>query len=183
MKATLAALFLSMTLTTGAFAADSVVYTIKAHEVLTLKKVSKTRYDKIAQVVTGNASLDYATASGPKNIMSQDINEASVDPVTLEITGKNVLRIVDVKENINQEVPATIATSLFGSVKKITVSSSTMDALYAASMKKAGLDTLRALKLFGGAVKSSIVTSNMECLPDGDLLICQQDQTLLFSIK
>lgn len=183
MKATLAALVLSLSFATTSFAAESVVYTIKGHEVLTLKKISKTKFDKISQVVTGSASLDYVSPRGSRNIMSQDINEAGLEYVSLEITGKNILRVVDVKENINQEIPATINTSLFGSVKKISIDSKTMEGLYAASMKKAGLDTLRALKLFGGAVQSTINTSSMECTPDGDLLICQQDQSLVFTLK
>lgn len=183
MKATLAALALSLSFATTAFAAEGVVYTVKGREVLTLRKISKTKFDKISQVVTGTASLDYVSAKGSKNIMSQDINEAGQEHVSLEITGKNVLRVIDVKENINQEVPATISTSLFGSVKKISVDSKTMEGLYAESMKRAGLDTLRALKLFGGAVQSTINTSSMECTPDGDLLICQQDQSLVFTIR
>ncbi len=178
MKTTLAVFALALTLSTSAFAGDRLVYTVKGHEVLTLKKISKTRFTKISQVVTGQASLDYITAKGVKNLSSQEINEASEELVSLEVTGKNVVRLIDIKENINKEIPATVNTSLFGSVKAITVSAQTMEGLYAASMKKSGLDTLRNLRLLGGAISSSIVSTDMKCAADGDLLICQQDQTL-----
>ena len=183
MKTTLAALPLLLTFSTSTFAAEGIVYTVKTHEVLTLKKVSKTKFEKISQVATGSAKLDYISANGSKNMMSQNINEASQEMVSLEVTGKNIVRIVDEKEAINKKIPATISTSLFGSVKKIKIDANTMQGLYAASMKEAGLDILGGFRLFGGIFSSSITSTDLNCTADGDLLICQQDQTLLMVLE
>ncbi len=183
MKMTFAALAFVMAFSTSAFSAEGLVYTVKVHEVLTLKKVAKTKFEKISQVATGQAKLDYVSGSGTKNMMSQDINEASEEAVSLEVTGKNIVRLIDVKENINKEIPATINTSLFGAVKKITVDAKTMQGLYAASMKKAGRDTLGGFSLFAGALRSTINSTDMNCAADGDLLICQQDQVLVMTLE
>ena len=184
MKLTFAVLALTLSLSSTVFAAEGLVLSIKTHEVLTLKKVSKTKFEKISQVATGTASFDHITAKGSKNLMSQAINEADdQNVVSLEVTGKNILRVTDAKEAINKEIPAVINTSLFGSIKKIKVTSATMQGLYAASMKKSGLDVFKKLRLFGGALTSSIISSDMDCEADGDLLICQQDATLVLAAE
>lgn len=180
----IAALALAMTFTTTSFAAEGLILTVKAHEVLTLKKISKTKFEKISQVATGVASLDNVSARGTQNIMSQDINEADTNNyISLEVTGKNILRVVDQKEAINKEVQATISTSLFGAVKKIKVDSNVIYSLYAASMKKSGLDVLRGVRMFGGLLSSSLTTSDMNCEADGDLLVCKQDSVLILGAQ
>lgn len=186
MKSTISAIAMALMLSTSAFGAEGLFLTIKTHEVLTLKKVTKTRFEKISQVATGTASLDVINARGTKNLMSQDINEADTqNAVTLEVTGKNILRVVDIKENIDQEVPATIGKSLFGTVKSITIDSQTMEGLYAASMKESGLDALRGLRVlaFGGLLSSKLNTTDMNCKADAELMVCTQDATLVMSVE
>ena len=58
-----------------------------------------------------------------------------------------------------------------------------MEALYSASMKKSGLDLLKNLMILsGGAITSSVITNDLNCLPDGDLLVCQQDATVMLGL-
>ena len=52
----------------------------------------------------------------------------------------------DEKEKINTEIEAAIETSLFGSVKSITIDSKTADALYAEAYKRTGIDILKNAK-------------------------------------
>lgn len=184
MKSTLLAILFTVSFTATAFSAEGIVLSVKTREVLTMKKISKTQFVKISQVVTGKASLDHFGAKGVRNIMSQDINEGDAQNlVQLEVTGKNILRIIDIRENIDQEVPATINTSLFGSVKKISVDSQTMEALYSESMKKSGLDLLKNLRLLGGALTSKLDISSLNCDADGELLVCRQDANLTINGK
>ncbi len=180
MKSTLAAIALAMAFTTTGFAAEGIVYTVKTHEVLTLKKISKTKFEKISQVATGVATLENVSGSRRETITSENINEADTNNyVSLEVTGKNIVRLVDQAEAINKEVPATISTSLFGSVKKINVNATIVNSLYANSIKKAGIRAFRSLGLFSIFLSSSLTTTDMNCEADGDLLVCTQDSVLL----
>jgi DNA-binding protein len=186
MKTALVLITLSLTFASTSFASESISLTIKTHEILTLKKVSKSRFEKISDAATGLAKLDFNSGSLSKNLMSQEVNETdTTSQVSYEVTGKNILKIVDSKEAINKEVQADINKSFFGNIKSIKISSETMQSLYAASMKKSGLDVLKNLRFIGGgaALTSSIVTSDMDCKADGDLLVCEQDATLSLGIE
>lgn len=184
MKTTLAAIALALTFTVTASAAEGLVFTVKTHEVLTLRKISKTKFEKISQVATGVATFENVSGDRREVITSQDINEADTNNyISLEVTGKNIVRLVDQAEAINKEVPATISTSLFGSVKKININATIVHSLYANSIKKAGMNAFRNLRMFSIFLSSSLTTTDMNCEADGDLLVCKQDSVLLVGAK
>ena len=181
MKSSLVVLSLVAFMSSSAFA-TSVKFDIQLHEILTLKKVSNTRFEKISDVATGVASLEMDVNGEKKTLLKQALNEAApANEVSIEITGKNIVRIIDQKENINQEVEADINKSLFGGLKSITLKSATLQALYSESLKKSGLDILRGLNV-GGQLSSDVTFSDEVCTKDGDLLICNQDSHLEINI-
>lgn len=188
MKTTLSVLAFALTITfvTTLSASESIALTVKTHETLTLKKVSKTRFEKLTQNATGKAELGLISGTQIKELYSQDINETdNTSALALEVTGKNVLRVEDAKEGINQEVQADINKSFLGNVKSIKIDSATIQGLYAKSMKKSGLDVLKKLRVFGAggaSLQSSIITSDLNCADEGDLLVCQQDATLIIAV-
>lgn len=186
MKKTLAVLALSLSFASVSLAAEtSIALTIKTHETLILRKVTKTSFSKISQNAVGSAKVNFISGSQVKELYSQEINETdNTSALTLEATGKNVLKVVDEKEQINQEVKAEIKKSLLGSIKTIKIDSATMQGLYAKSMKKSGLDVLKNLRIFGkgSALRSSLTTTDLNCSAEGDLLVCNQDATLLIEV-
>ncbi len=185
MKTTFALVALSLSFVTTSFASESITFTMKTHETLTLKKVSKVRFEKISDNAVGSASLDYISGTQVKNLYYQDIDESdNSSPLTFEVKGKNLLKVEDSKERINKEVQADIKRSLFArNIKRIKIDSNTMQVLYADSMKKSGLSVLKKLRVLGGgALTSSLIFSDMNCNADGDLLVCEQDSTLLIGI-
>jgi len=123
MKSSLVVLSLVALVSSSAFAA-SVKFDIQLHEILTLKKVSNTRFEKISDIATGTASLEMEVNGVKKTLLKQALNESAPENnVAIEITGKNTVRIIDQKENINQEIQADINKSLFGGLKTITIKS------------------------------------------------------------
>ncbi len=186
MKTALILITLSVSFANVSNASEAINLTVKTHETLKLKKVSKDRFEKISDAATGIVQLDYINGATSKNLMSKEINESDTTTViSYEVTGKNILKIEDSKEAISQEVEAEISKSFFGTLKSIKISSETMQSLYSASIKKSGLDLLKNLKVLGaGASISSTVTStDMDCKADGDLLTCEQDATLALVIE
>lgn len=184
MKVSITVFCLLAIVSTSAFASSSVKFDIKLHEVLTLKKVSTNRFEKISSASTGIAQLDVTNDGVTTNLMKQALNES--DPsnaISMELTGKNIIRIIDQKENINQEIQADVSKSFFGNLKSITIKSKTLEALYAESLKNSGLDSLRGLNISGQLNLASDVTFSDEvCMPEGDLLICNQDSHLSINI-
>lgn len=181
MKSSLVVLSLVAFMSSSAFAA-SVKFDVQLHEILTLKKVSNTRFEKISDIATGTASLEMEINGEKKSLLKQALNEsAPANNVAIEITGKNTVRIIDQKENINQEVQADINKSLFGGLKSITIKSETLQALYSESLKKSGLDILRGLNV-GNQFSSEVTFSDEICSRDGDLLVCIQDSHLEINI-
>ena len=181
MKITLAALVLTLSLTTTAFAQNSVNLKIGAEEILTLKKIADNKYEKISDNVIGNISLSVDANGTKQTLVNQAINDSNArNDFTLELTGKNIVRVTDLKEAINQEVQANIQKTFFGKLKTISIDSKTMEALYAASLQKAGIDVLKNLNINQGAgtLTSKINSSSLECNADGDLLVCNQTQEL-----
>jgi len=186
MKTSLAVLALTLSFATGAFAKDSVNLNIKANDTITLRKAENKRFLKISESVTGKVSLTLDSNGKKQNILSQELNESNArNDLSLEVTGKNILRVIDAKENINQEVQADIHTSIVGRVKSLSVDSKTMEALYAEGLKKEGLDTLKGLNIDEekGSLTSRITTSDLTCNAEGDLLICNQTQELDLTIS
>lgn len=173
----------ALTLSFSSFASENITLTMKMHETLNMKKVSKTRFEKISDGVTGKMSVDYISGTTVKNLATRDINESDdTSALSYEVTGKNILKVDDAKENISKEVKAEIDKSLFGNIKGIKIDASTMEQLYAASMKKSGMDILKNYRIPGLGFGSSIVLSDMNCKADADLLVCQQDTTLTMQI-
>lgn len=181
MKSTIVTLSLVALISSNAFGA-SVKLDVQLHEILTLKKVSNTRFEKISDIATGTASLEMEVNGVKKTLLKQALNESAPENnVAIEITGKNTVRIIDQKENINQEIQAEINKSLFGGLKTITIKSETLQALYSESLKKSGLDILRGLDL-GNQFASDVTFSDEVCTKDRDLLICNQDSHLEINI-
>lgn len=176
----------SLALSFSVFAGESITLTIKTHETLNLKKVSKTRFEKISDSATGKLSMDYISGSQIKNLLTKDINESdNTSALAYEVTGKNILKVEDEKEGINKEIKAEIDKTLFGNIKGIKIDPQTMQSLYADSMKKSGLDVLKNLRVLGrsgGSFGSSLTMSDMDCKAEGDLMTCQQDATLTMQI-
>lgn len=180
MKSSLVVLSLAF-MSSSAFA-TSVKFNIQLHEILTFKKVSNARFEIISDVATGIASLEIETNGVKKTLLKQALNEsAPANNVAIEITGKNMVRIIDQKENINQEVPADIDKSLFGGLKTITIKSETLQALYSESLKKTGLDILWGLNV-GNQFSSDVTFSDEVCTPDGHLLVCTHDSHLEINV-
>jgi hypothetical protein len=186
MKSSLLVLSLMSLISLNAFAANNaVVLDVQIHEVITLKKVSNNHFDKISNLSTGIISLDVTTAGATKNLLKQEINQADpANALSLDITGKNIVRITDQKENINQEIQAEIDKGFFGGLNSITIRSQTLEALYAESIKKSGLDVLAALNITGDVnLASKITLGDQVCLTNEDLLICNQDIHLAININ
>jgi hypothetical protein len=173
----------ALTLSFSTFASENITLTMKMHETLNMKKVSKTRFEKISDAVTGVMKVDYISGTQIKNLATRDINESdNTSALSYEVTGKNILKVEDTKENINSEIKADIDKTLFGNIKGIKIEAATMEQLYAASMKKSGLDILKNYRIPGLGFGSSIVMNDMNCKADEDLLVCQQDVTLTMQI-
>lgn len=186
MKTSLAILVLTFSLATTALAQNSVNLNVKAEGIFALKKISDNKFEKISEDVTGNVSLSVDANGAKQALFNQAINDSNAtNNFTLEVTGKNIVRVTDSKEKINQEVQANIQKTFFGKLKTITIDSKTMEALYAASLKKSGLDTLKSLNISqdAGTLTSKINTSALECAADGDLLLCNQTQELDLTIS
>lgn len=184
MKSTLAVLALTLTFSSSVFSAELGNLRVQTHETLILKKISKKRFEKISDSATGIAEVNVSIGGKMRNVLSQAINDSNTDAtISYEVTGKNILRIQDRKEGINKEVQAEIKKSIFGRVKAINIDSQTMDDLYADAIKKSGLGILKDLRILGGgALKSNITASDMSCKAEDDLLICEQDATLLMTV-
>lgn len=181
MKSSLVVLSLVTFVSSNSFA-TSVKFDIQLHEILTLKKVSNARFEKISDVATGIASLEMEANGVKKTLLRQALNEsAPANNVAIEITGKNTVRIIDQKENINQEVQADIDKSLFGGLKTITIKSEILQTLYSEGLKKSGLDILRGLNV-GNQFSSDVTFSDEVCSRDGDLLVCTQDSRLEINV-
>jgi len=185
MKLTVAVLALSLSFTSLAFASESLVISSNVQEVLTLRKISKTSFNKISSVVTGSVKVE-AKALGQTYSASDAVNNTDQkNDITLEVTGKNIVRVINTTEKINSEVAADINKSLLGKIKSITIDSKAYEALYAESMKKSGLDLLKKLQisdLSGASIETSITTSDLVCNADGDLLICNQDAEISIAL-
>lgn len=173
----------TMLFSLSSVAMADIIYTINAHQEIVLKKVSKKRFEKISSVNTGVEKMVVTLGNKVINQAEQEINIADdKNKFALEVTGKNILKVEDEKEKINTEIEAAIETSLFGSVKSITIDSKTADALYAEAYKRTGVDILKNAN-YGNVIKSKINSSNIECVAEGDLLKCDQDQELKFTIE
>jgi hypothetical protein len=187
MKTTLAVLAISMTFAASSFASESITLSVKTEETTTFKKTAKNLFEKVISSAKGTASLDYNNGKSIKNLLSQDINETDdKNSVILEVKGKNLIRVVDVKEDIDSEIQADVHKSLFGNLKGLTITSENMNALYASSIKRSGVDVLKKLRIAGAngaGISSDIVSSDFNCEADGDLLNCKQNVTLTLSIK
>lgn len=169
-----------MVLSNGAFA--DIVYSVNGHQEILLKKVSNKRFEKISVTSTGVEKIQRIRGNSVTTLSEKELNIADDSAhYALEATGKNIVKIEDEKELVNTEVEADIKTSLLGRVKEITISGKTIDSVYADSYKRTGIDVLKGLNL-GGAVKSNITTSDLKCIADGDLLKCEQDQELKFTV-
>ncbi len=174
---------LLLTITSSAFAGE-LILSISGHQEVVYKKVSKKKFEKISSTNVGIQSVDYVTNKGSQNLGKQEINvEDSGLNESLEVTGKNIVRIIDEKENINQEVEADIEQSIFGNVKSINISNTTMESVYAEAYKKAGLNELKNLNILGGAIKSKISLTDLNCVAEEDLLKCQQNSDFKFTIS
>lgn len=183
MKTSLIILAISLTFATTSFAEDNLTFTLKTHETLILKKITKNRFEKISDSATGTATLDLTLAGRTKNIMAKKVNESdNVSSLSFEVTGKNILRIEDDKERIDKEIQAEIKKSILGKVKSINIDSKTMEALYAASIQRSGLGFLKNLRALSGATRSTVTVGDMNCKAEDDLLICEQDANLLMAI-
>jgi hypothetical protein len=182
MKKTLIVSTILMTLTSMAFAND-LVYSIKAQSEKTLKKVSKKRFEKISESITGTESLDLIGSKGNRNLYTKEINNSDTSAVALEVTGKNIIRVEDQVENISAEVEARVDTSILGNIKAISISGKDLDVLYAASYEKSGLAALKNLNFGNGTVTSKINSSDLKCTADAELLKCTQSQELIFTLK
>ncbi len=186
MKKLLILAVLTLTFATSAFATQSLELTLKAEGKLTLKKMSDTMFVKISENVTGNLVVIFNADGKANQLIDQALNTNNTNKdLSFEITGKNILRVIDQKEKIDQEVQSTINRSSVGELKHIEISSDKMAALYAESFKKAGLDTLSNLNINidNSRVESKIKSSALSCAVDGDLLICTQSQELYFLIS
>lgn len=174
---------LLFTLTSTAFAGD-LVLSISGHQEIVYKKIAKNKFEKISSTNVGMQSVDYVTNKGTKNLGKQEINVAdSGQKESLEVTGKNIVKIVDVKEQIDTEVEANIDSSILGNVKAININSKVMESVYAESYKRAGLDELKNLNVLGGAITSKINVSDLNCEADKDLLKCEQDSEFKFTMS
>jgi uncharacterized protein YciU (UPF0263 family) len=187
MKSTLAILALSMTFATSTYASEAITLSIKTEETTTFKKTAKNLFEKVISSAKGTASLDYNNGKSIKNLLSQDVNETDdKNSVILEIKGKNLVRVVDVKEDIDTEIQADIDKTIFGNVKGLSITSDNMNALYAKAIKRSGVDVLKKLRIGGDngtRLASDIVTSDFNCQADGELLNCKQNVSLTLSIK
>ena len=187
MKSTLAILAISMTFAASTYASESVSLSIKTEETTTFKKTAKNLFEKVISSAKGTASLDYNNGKSIKNLLSQDINETDdKNSVIIEVKGKNLIRVVDVKEDIDSEIQADIDKTIFGNIKGLSITSENMNALYAKAIKRSGIDVLKKLRIAGengAGISSDIVTSDFNCQADGDLLNCKQNVSLTLSIK
>ncbi len=178
-----ALIFSSLLLVISTSAMADIVYTVDAHQQTVLKKISKKRFEKITQSTTG---MEKVLITLGKQKISESEKELNLSDdqskLAIEVTGKNIIRIEDVKENINKEVEAVVESSILGNVKSIEVSSKTMDSLYADVYKRMGIDELKNAN-YNGIVKSKIETTNLSCVAEGDLLKCDQDMKMNFTIS
>jgi len=181
MKSTIIFTSLLLAFSTTAFA--DIVYTVEARQQTVLKKISKKRFEKITQSTIGTEKVLITLG---KQKISESEKELSLSDdqskLSMEVTGKNILRFEDEKEKINKEIEAQIESSLLGNVKSIAINSKTMDTLYADVYKRMGIDELKNAN-YNGIVKSKIETTDLICLAEGDLLKCDQDLRMNFTIS
>jgi len=187
MKSTLAIIAISMTLAASSYASESISLSIKTEETTTFKKTAKNLFEKVISSAKGTASLDYNNGKSIKNLLSQDINETDdKNSVIIEVKGKNLIRVVDVKEDIDSEIQADINKTIFGNIKGISITSENMNTLYAKAIKRSGVDVLKKLRITGdngAGITSDIVSSDFNCQTDEDLLNCKQNVSVVLSIK
>ncbi len=152
------------------------VYSIEGSQEITLKRISNKRFEKIAVVNNGTEKLMLGSKIlGESTISIPDDGKK----FALEATGKNIVRVEDESENINQEIEASIESSLFGKVKSIKISGENTEVLYAKAYERTGLDVLKKLRL-SGIAKSDLAVSDLDCISAGDLLKCTQESVLTF---
>lgn len=187
MKKLLGFLLLSALVSINAYA-DERIITQKTEQILVLKKLTKTKFEKISDGVEGVVIVETRNKRGlvknNESIISEHDNQSYL---SFEVTGKNILKIVDDKEQIIKEIPAQVKTTLFGgNVKEITIAGKELETLYSNSIKRAAAQFWRGagfLGLLGLDVKSSIMSENMLCHADEDLLVCKQNMTMLTTIS
>lgn len=185
MKTTLALLALTLTFSSVSMASEGLIISSKLHEVLTLKKVSKTKFEKISSIVTGTLTVE-ASFGGEKFSETQDVNNSDLtNKVSIEVTGKNIVRIQNEKEKIDSEVQAEIDKSFMGTIRSIKIDAKTYEGLYAESMKKSGLDLLKKLRIQdsnGVGLSTSIEGGELACEAAQDLLICTQEAEVAIAL-
>ena len=173
---------LKKTLTALAFISIStssmagLVYSIEGTQEITLKRLSNKKFEKIS--VAANA-VEKLTL-GSKILAENSVSVADNGKLySIEATGKNLVRIIDESEGINQEVEAEIESNIFGKVKNIKINGATTETLYAKAYERTGLSALKKLRV-AGIAKADLQNSDLECTSVGDLLKCSQDSVLTF---
>lgn len=152
------------------------VYSIEGTQEITLKRLSNKRFEKVSVSVNATERLTLGKKVLGENAITVPDNGSFY---SIEATGKNVVRIIDASENINQEVEAQIESNILGKVKAIKISGATTEALYAKAYERTGLSALKKLRV-GAIAKADLQNSDLECVSVGDLLKCTQDSSLTF---
>lgn len=180
MKNLMTIIFL-MTLSSGAMA--DLVLTVTTHQNTILKKIDINKFEKISQTIKAVEKLEKIKDGSVVVISEQESSKnGDAGKLTIEVKGKNLVKIEDEKEQVSSEVEATITRSLFGKLKGINIEAKTMDTVYAEAYKRTGLDFLKKMKL-GKLASSEITTSDLKCTVEADLLKCDQDQDLVFTVN
>lgn len=163
-------------ITVSSSAMAGLVYSIEGTQEITLKRLSNKRFEKVSVSVNATERLTLGKKVLGENAITVPDNGSFY---SIEATGKNVVRIIDASENINQEVEAQIESNILGKVKTIKISGATTEALYAKAYERTGLSALKKLRV-GAIAKADLQNSDLECVSVGDLLKCTQDSSLTF---
>lgn len=174
---------LAVLMTTSSMAMADLVYTIELQQATVFKKIDSNKFEKITRS-TKEFQKSERIING--KVVSQSEKESDrlddSGKITLEVTGKNLVKLIDEKEQVSEEVEAKITRSFFGKLKTIDIDGKNMDAIYAEAYKRSGLDLLKKLKL-GSLGSTEITTSELSCLVESELLRCDQDQKLVITIN
>lgn len=176
-------LLLAALMTTSTMALADLVYTVELQQTTVLKKIDSYKFEKITR-----STKEYQKSEKIINgkVVSKSEKESDrIDDsgkITLEVTGKNLVKLIDEKEQVSEEVEAKISRSLFGKIKAIDIEGKNMDAIYAETYKRSGLDFLKKFKL-GSLASTEITTSQLSCVAESELLRCDQDQKLVITIN
>ena len=145
MKILIALLALALGSNTMALSLDM---SLTVDDQTSLKAHGEDTFIRTQSVISGKFSIT-VNDEGETQTIKQEIPPKGIfdQNFSIEIIDSNRLRIVDKNEDIDQVITAKIKKTIFGNLKKLSISKETLKAVYAESRERHGLGLLSSFGL------------------------------------